>query len=182
MAAMPIDCNARENDRHVARPLRNLAPAQLAFLLDARQRLINHGQKLKDDRRGDVGHNAQRENRHAAQRAAAEEVHQSERGSALLAEQQFQLVVIHARRGNPRAQTVNGQYAQREKHPLAQVGNPEDVEKLFQHIGYPLQAPVAPVDSCNEPILRRFPVFSDYRIPGNADYAFRHTLETAFSD
>ena len=130
---MPIDCNAAENDSQIAGPLRDLAPAQLAFLLNARQRLIHHGEKLKDDGRGDVGHDAQREDGHAAQRAAAEQVHQPKRRSALLAEQQFQLAVIHARRGNPRTQTVNGQYAQREKYPLAQVGNPEDVEKLFQH-------------------------------------------------
>ena len=73
-----------KNDGHVACPLRDLAPAQLAFFLDARQRLINHGEKLKDDGRGDVGHDAQREDRHAAQRSAAEQVHQAERRSALL--------------------------------------------------------------------------------------------------
>ena len=86
MAAMPIGLQRAQNHGQVARPLRNLAAAQLAFLLDARQRLIHHGQKLKDDGRGNVGHNAQREDRHAAQRAAAEQVHQAKHGAGLLVE------------------------------------------------------------------------------------------------
>jgi len=124
-----------EKDGDVTSPLRDLAPAQLAFFLNARQRLIDHGQKLKDNRRGDVGHDAQRENCHAAQRAAAEQVHEAQRRPALLVEEVLQLHPIDAGCGNPRAQTVDGQDAQREQNALAQIGNPEDVEKLFQHIG-----------------------------------------------
>ena len=81
-----------QNHGHVAGPLRDLAPAQLAFLLDARQRLIDHGQKLEDDRGRDVRHDAQGEDGHAAQVAAAEQVHQPQRRSALRVEQQLQLV------------------------------------------------------------------------------------------
>ncbi len=122
-----------KNDGHVAGPLRDLAAAQFAFLLDARQRLIDHGEQLKDDGGGDVGHDAQREDGHAAQVAAAEQVHQAQGRAALRVEQQFQLVGIDAGRGNPRAQPVDGQNAQGEEHPLAQIGNPEDIEKFLKH-------------------------------------------------
>ena len=122
-----------QNHGHVAGPLGDLAPAQLAFLLDARQRLIDHGEQLEDDRGRDVGHDAQGEDRHAAQVAAAEQVHQTESGTALLVEHPLQHVGVDARRGNPRAQTVDGQDAEHEEHPLAQVGNPEDIKKLLKH-------------------------------------------------
>ena len=118
----------------VAGPLRNLAAAQFAFLLDARQRLIHHGQKLKDDRRGDVRHDAQRKDGHAAQRAAAEQIHQAESRPILPVEHQLQLVGVYAGRGNPRAQTIDGQNAQGEEHAFAQVGNPENIEKFLKHL------------------------------------------------
>jgi len=59
-----------QQDSHVAGPLRDLPPAQLAFLLDARQRLIDHSEKLKDDRSRDIRHDSQCKYRHAAQVAA----------------------------------------------------------------------------------------------------------------
>jgi hypothetical protein len=67
----------------IAGPLRDLAPPQFALFLNARQRLINHRQQLKDDRGGDVGHDAQCEDCHPAQVAAAEQVHQAQRRAAL---------------------------------------------------------------------------------------------------
>ena len=91
MAAMPMGLQRAQNHSDVARPLRNLAPAQLAFLLNARQRLIDHRQQLKDDRGRDVGHDAQGEDGHAAQVAPAEQVHQPQRRTALRAEEQLQL-------------------------------------------------------------------------------------------
>ena len=118
---------------HVAGPLRDLASSQFAFLLDARQGLIDHRQQLEDDRRRDVRHNAQREDGHAAQVAAAEQIHQAQGGTALHVEHLFELRAVDARRGDVRAQPVNGQDAEREQNPLAQVGNPEDIEKLLKH-------------------------------------------------
>ncbi len=125
-----------QNDRHVARPLRDFPTAQFAFLLDARQRLIHHGQQLEDDGRGDVGHDAQREDGHAAQVTAAEQVHQAERRSALRIEQELKLVGVHAGRGDERTQTVHGENAQCKQNPLAQVRNPEDIQKLLKHVWF----------------------------------------------
>ena len=101
-----------QDNRHVAGPLGDLAPAEFAFLLDARQRLIDHGQQLEDDRRGDVGHDAQRKDGHSAQVAAAEQIHQAERRSALRVEQELKLVGVHAGGGDEGTQAVHGQNAQ----------------------------------------------------------------------
>ena len=72
------------NDGHVARPLRDLAAAELAFLLQLGQRLIDDGEQLEDDRRRDVRHDAEREDRQLAQVAAGEEIDQAEGGAGVL--------------------------------------------------------------------------------------------------
>src|SRR5882762_9819187 len=63
--------NAQHN-RQIARVLRNLPPAQLTLFLQLFEVWEHHGHQLQDDRRGDVRHDAQRENRQLAQVAAAE--------------------------------------------------------------------------------------------------------------
>src|SRR5882757_1077212 len=63
--------NAQHN-RQIAGVLRNLAPAQLTLFSQLFEVWEHHGHQLQDDRRGDVRHDAQRENRQLAQVAAAE--------------------------------------------------------------------------------------------------------------
>ena len=53
-----------QHDRPVARMLRDLAAAELAFLRQLLEVRPHHRQQLQDDRRADVGHDAQREDRH----------------------------------------------------------------------------------------------------------------------
>jgi hypothetical protein len=43
-------------------------------------------------------------------------------------------VGVDARSWDERAQPVNSQNAQHEEHSLAQIGNPEDIEKILKHI------------------------------------------------
>jgi hypothetical protein len=50
-----------------------------------------------------------------------------------LVEQLLKQPGIYARRGDEGAQTIDSQNAEGKEHPLAQVGNSEDIEKLFQH-------------------------------------------------
>ena len=119
---------------HVTRPLGDLAPAQLAFLLNAGQGLIDHGEQLEDDRRRDIGHDAEGEDGHAAQVAATEQVHEAQRRAGLRVEQQLQLVGVDAWCGDERSQPVDGENAHGEHDPLAQVWNPKDIEELFQHM------------------------------------------------
>jgi hypothetical protein len=141
-----------QNHGHIAGPLRDLAPPQFAFLLDARQRLINHGEQLEDDRGRDVGHDAQGEDGHAAQVAAAKQVHQAQGRAALLVEEPLQHLGVNARRGNPRSQAIDSQNAQHEEHPLAQIGNPENIGELlkhFSHCYYPLQGVCRRLNLCH---------------------------------
>ena len=66
-------------ERHVARDLRDLALPGLALLLPLLDLGDDALQQLHDDRRRDVGHDAQREDRELLQRAAREEAEKTER-------------------------------------------------------------------------------------------------------
>ena len=66
----------RERDREVAGVLRQLGLARLALLVEGLEVRDDHAQQLHDDRRGDVRHDAEREDRQLQQRAAGEQVDQ----------------------------------------------------------------------------------------------------------
>ena len=74
----------RKDDGQVAGPLGDLAPPELAFLLQFFERGHHDGHQLQDDRRRDVRHDAEREDRQAADIAAREQVEEAE-DRALLA-------------------------------------------------------------------------------------------------
>ena len=67
-----------EEDGDVAGPLGDLAAAEFAFLLQLRERLVDDGEQLEDDRRRDVRHDAEGEDGELAEVAAGEEVDQAE--------------------------------------------------------------------------------------------------------
>ena len=72
-----------QEDRAVARVLRDLAAAELAFLRQLLEVRPDDRQQLQDDRRADVRHDAEREDRHLRQVPAREHVVEAEhRGSA----------------------------------------------------------------------------------------------------
>ena len=130
---MASDCTTAQDHGDVAGPLGDLAPPQLAFLLQLGQRLVHHGQQLEDDGGGDVGHDAQGEDGQTAKVSAAEQVDQAERAARLLIEELGQQLEVDPGGRYLRAQTIDGQDAQREQDPLAQVGDAEDIGDLLKH-------------------------------------------------
>src|SRR6266852_703854 len=78
-----------EHNRQIARVLRNLPPAELALFLQFLEVRKHHGHQLQDDRRGDVRHDAERENRQAPQVAAAEQIEDAQNRTLPLLEKHF---------------------------------------------------------------------------------------------
>ena len=58
---------------------------------------------------------------------------QAERGAGVLIEELRQRIGVDARRGDERAQAIDGQHAKREEDTLAQVGDAEDVGEFLEH-------------------------------------------------
>ena len=75
---MPSACTTLSSDRAVARVLRDLPAAELAFLREPLEVRPDDRQQLQDDRRADVRHDAEREDRHLRQVLAREHVVQAE--------------------------------------------------------------------------------------------------------
>src|SRR5260370_2895913 len=106
-----------QDDRQVARILPNLAPAELAFLLQTLKIGKNHGHQLQDDRGGDIRRDAERENRQTAEIAAAEEIENTQHRSRRLREELFQHRGVDSRRATVPPDAIDPQQAQREPHP-----------------------------------------------------------------
>src|ERR1019366_5635671 len=119
--------------REVTRPLGDLLAAHFAFFLQLGQRLIHHRQQLQNDRRHNVRHDAQCENRQPPQVAAAEQVYKAQHRAPVLLEELRQSVAVDPRRRDVAADAIHRQQAEREQHALAQVGNQEDIRQLFEH-------------------------------------------------
>src|SRR5208282_4616273 len=117
----------------ITRPLGDFLPAQFTFFLQLGERLIYHGQQLQNDRRRNVRHDAERENREPPQVAAAEQIDEAEHRAPVLLEKLRQAVAVDPGRRDVAADAIHRQQAEREQHALAKVGNPEDVRQLFQH-------------------------------------------------
>ena len=130
---MPNDCIDAQNHRQIAGPLGDLFPAKLAFLLQPRQRFVNHGQQLQNNRGGNVGHDAQGEDRQPAQVAAAEQIDEAEQSAAGVGKQACQGRRINAGCRQVAADAVDGKQPKREQYALAQVRNFEDVRQLLEH-------------------------------------------------
>src|SRR5207302_6826145 len=80
------------------------------------------------------GHDAQRENGQLSQRAAAEQIHETQKRAPILLEKLLQLVRVDTRRRDMAAKAVDGQQRQRKQNPLAQVGNTKDVGQFLKHL------------------------------------------------
>ena len=125
--AMPSDCTALSNKSEVAGPLGDLLAPQFAFLLQLGQRFVHHRHQLQNDGRGNVRHDAEREDRQPAQLAAAEQIDEAEEGAAVLVEELRQQIGVDTRRWDVSAEAVNRQQPKREQNALAQIGNAEYV-------------------------------------------------------
>jgi hypothetical protein len=122
----------------VARVLvQRLAPG-LAFLLQRLQLRRHRGQKLNDDRRRNVGHDVQREDRHAVNAAAGEHVEHAQNAAGLGAEHLFPDVGIDPGQRDIGAEPVDQERTQREPDSLLQfvgLGERAEIEvgrKLFR--------------------------------------------------
>ena len=119
--------NDTKKDGQVASVLGDLAAAQLAFFRETLEVWEHHGHQLQNDRRGDVGHDAQGKNRHAAEIAAAEEIEDAQHGTGGLAEKLVQDGGIDAGKGNVRTNAIDRQQRQREHDTVPQILNAEHV-------------------------------------------------------
>src|SRR5262249_32675728 len=138
--ADPLD--QAQDDRQVARVLRNLATADLAFLLDLLQaHEVDRSHQLQNDRGGDVRHDPEREDGNAPQVAARKQVHHAEEVPAQLAPEVFQGVMVDAGNRNVNSGAVDHQHPERKHHSLAEFRDVEQiaycVDERFEHNKYP---------------------------------------------
>src|SRR5262249_48455172 len=117
-----------EDDGAVAGPLGDLAPAHLALFRELFQGRDDDRQQLEDDAAADVRHDAEREDRELLQRAAGEEVEKIEESAAGL-DRLLHHHPVDAGGGDEHADAVDGQQAEREGEPLAQLLDAEQVRE-----------------------------------------------------
>src|SRR3954447_18790176 len=126
----------READRQVARVLRDPRLPDLALLLQLPERRHDHRQQLQDDRRRDVRHDPQREQRDPRQPAAAEGVQQVE--DAAVAELLLDGVDgadVDPGNRDVGSEAVEGEKERREGELLADLGDREGSEDGGGHLG-----------------------------------------------
>ena len=117
----PVALHRRQHHRAVAGILVDLLAARLALFLQRLQPGADRGHQLHDDRRRDVGHDVEREDAHAAERAAGEHVEQPEHAALLLGEQLGQDRGVDARNRDIGAEAIDDQRAQREPDALLEL-------------------------------------------------------------
>ena len=117
--------NAQE-DSQITRVLRQLRLAGLPLLVEVIESRNHDPQQLDDDRRGDVGHDAQREDRQLQERSTREQVDEVEqRRLRLLRHAGLNGLRVHAGRRNERAQPERGHDEQGKEQLPTQVGGTE---------------------------------------------------------
>jgi hypothetical protein len=107
-----------------ARELRELAATGLAFLAQRLPLRHDHRHHLHDDRRGDVRHDAEREDRKPLQRAAREHVEHAQDRALLVREETGERTRIDARHRDERADAIDDQAADQEEEPLPELDQP----------------------------------------------------------
>ena len=114
-----------EADGQVTGVLGELGLAGLALLVQGLEAGDDHAQQLHHDGRGDVRHDAQREDRQLEHGATREEVHQSDEvllgGAADGGHALVHHVVVHARGRNERTDAVDDDDEQDEENLLPQL-------------------------------------------------------------
>jgi hypothetical protein len=108
-----------EDDGQVSRVLVDLGVPGLALLLELLQPGDDDGQELQDDRRRDVRHDPEGEDRELRERAAREQVEETEHGPALSAEVALDRLRVDAGRRDPGAEAVDGEDDRREEDAMA---------------------------------------------------------------
>ena len=116
-----VGLHQRQDHRAVARVLVDDLAALLAFLLQRFERRHDRRHQLHDDGGGDVGHDAEREDRHALDGTAGEHVEHAEHAAALRLECLGECVGIDAGKRDVGAEPVDEQRAEREPDALLEV-------------------------------------------------------------
>ena len=118
----------RERDREVARVLRQPRLARLTLLVEGLEVRDDDAQQLHDDRRRDVRHDAEGEDRQLQQRAAGEQVDQRQQtlGAGALPEAGLHVGEVDERRRDVRAEAIEGDDRQGECDLPTKVGCTED--------------------------------------------------------
>jgi hypothetical protein len=98
------------------------------------QRRDDHLQQLQDDRGGDIGHDAQREDGDPAQAAAAEEVEQAQDAvAAQVLLDRVDRAGADARRRDVGAEAIEGEQPSGEQDLLADLRDPESSKDRGDH-------------------------------------------------
>ena len=124
-----IALDRAEEDGAVARILVDLLAAALALFLERGERRRHRSRQLHDDRGGDVGHHAERDQAHPLQAAAREHVEEVEHAAPGGVEQGAERARIDARQRHEAEQPEDDQRAQREPEPLLEVGRLGEVRQ-----------------------------------------------------
>src|SRR4029453_17812080 len=137
----------------VAGVLRDLSAAELAFLRELLEIGPDHRQQLQNDRRADVGHDAQREDRHLGQVAAREHVVQPEHAVAReLFSKRFERREADARNRDHVADGIHGQQAKRKQDTLPQIRDGKQVLQAVVHASCSVLPPAAAIFSAAFPL------------------------------
>ena len=122
-----------QEDRQITRVLRQLRLSGLTFLVEVIETRDDDPQKLDDDRRGDVGHDAQREDRQLQQSTTREQVHEvKQRGLRLLRHTALHSLRVDAGCRNERTQPERGHDEQGKEQLPTQVGGTERLGKCTE--------------------------------------------------
>jgi hypothetical protein len=105
----------------VTRVLRDLATAGFAFFLELLEGRHHVGQQLHDDRRRDVRHDPQREDRETGQGTTRHQVGHAQNAAFLTLEELLQLGRVNPRHRNMRADPIHDQGEQQKHQAATQV-------------------------------------------------------------
>ena len=114
-----LDCD--QENRAIARILVEFLAPAFAFLLDRLERGMKRGGKLYDDRGGNIGHDAERDQAHTLHAAAGEGVEDVDQRALGLRKQIFQRQRVDARQRNEAEKPKNDQGTDSEPDALAQL-------------------------------------------------------------
>jgi len=159
----------REAEGRVARELVDAALPLLPFLLQLLELGDHDRQQLEDDRRTDVGHDAQREDGELLECTAREEREEPEDGALELLEEAAHHRRIDPRGDDERTDPVDREHPEREEDPLPELRDPPDV----------LDASVHPITSFVPDIARLRDVSTQVMVGVGSDSEGQETWDTS---
>ena len=130
----------RQQHGAVARVLDDLLAADLPLLRELFEIRPDDGQQLQDDRRRDVRHDPEGEDRQPAQVPSGEQIEKAEQPSPLRTEEGLQSMEVHSGDRDMPADAVDRQHQEGEDDSLPEIGDAEDVLDRFDHASFGFSA------------------------------------------